>query len=74
MLAIQTRHSFNPSLLTMFKKRTESTDLLLQEEHAYNEAIHRLIAARTRGERFYKELRVQVISVMHRDINLGKVF
>ena len=36
----------------MFKKRTESTDVLLQEELAYNEAIHRLIAARTRGERF----------------------
>lgn len=37
----------------MFKRRSESTDIL-QEERAYNEAIHRLIAARTRGERNFQ--------------------
>lgn len=34
----------------MFKKRNVSADLL-DEEKAYNEAILRLISARTRGER-----------------------
>ena len=56
MLSRLDEHTFiNPSVLTMFKKRSESTDILT-EESAYNEAIHRLIAARTRGERFSKEL------------------